>query len=84
MNLTIIGSNAEVDKKIKSILMWILPTKGNAFNTILENPKLKSQTIKLDGRTIVVKVTPKFISIDFGQCINKIYITWMIEVYSLF
>lgn len=70
INFTIMGSNADVDKKINTILRWILPTKGNTLISILDNPKVKSQTLNLDGRKITIQVENAFISINFGPTIK--------------
>lgn len=66
MTLTIMQSNTDADKKIKTILNWILPTKGDYLYSVLDTNGLKSQTLELDGRTINVKVQSFGIVIDFS------------------
>jgi|GEM_PF-4787938 len=70
MNLTILASTPEVDQKIRTILSWILPTKGNQLYSILDNASLKSQTITLDGRKISIDVEQTFIGVDFGPIVK--------------
>lgn len=70
MNFTIMGSNPEVDKKIKTILNMILPTKGNTLYSILDNVNLKSQTLRMDGRIVKIDVEKAFIGINFGPTIK--------------
>lgn len=66
MTLTIMQSNSDTDKKIKTILNWILPTKGDYLYSVLDTNGLKSQTIELDGRTINIRVQSFGIVLDFG------------------
>jgi hypothetical protein len=66
MGMSIFGSNPEVDQKLKTMFSWILPTKGGTLYSILDNPNCKSQTIKLDGRTVSIRVQSSAIDIDFG------------------
>ena len=70
MQLAIRASTPEIDKKFKTIFNWILPTKGNTLDSILKNPKVKSQTLKLDGRTVQIEVINLGIYITFGPTIK--------------
>ncbi|OOM05674.1 autolysin [Clostridium saccharobutylicum] len=66
MNLTILNTNSEVDKKIRTIFNWILPTQGNTLYSIGDDQNCKSQTLELDGRTVTIDVQQRFMSITFG------------------
>ncbi|WP_270565036.1 hypothetical protein [Clostridium beijerinckii] len=66
MTLIVMQSNPEIDKKIKTILNWILPTQGDYLYTVLDTNGLKSQTLQLDGRTVNIRVQSYGIAIDFG------------------
>ena len=52
--------------KLKTILNWILPTKGNDLYTIISNPTVENQTIKLDGRTVIITVKATSTVISFS------------------
>ena len=66
MNLTILNSNSDVDKKIRTIFNWILPTQGNTLYAIGDDKNCKSQTLELDGRTVTIEVQQRYISFTFG------------------
>lgn len=66
MSLGILQSNSDVDKKVKTILNWILPTQGDYLYSVLDTKGLQSQTLQLDGRTIIVRVQSYGIAIDFS------------------
>ena len=66
MAIAIFASNPILDAKYKTLFNWILPTKGNTLSSILDNPKVKTQTIELDGRTVFISVETHAINIDFG------------------
>lgn len=65
MNLTIYRTNADIDNKIRTILNWILPTKGNTLYSTIDVKGLQSQTLELDGRTVIINVQPRYLSITF-------------------
>jgi hypothetical protein len=66
INLTILQSDAQTDQKVKTILNWILPTKGDYLYSVLDTNGLKSQTLELDGRTVNIRVQSYGIAIDFS------------------
>lgn len=66
MSLSILRSDPEVDQKIKTILNMILPTQGDKLYSILDTPGLKTQTVELDGRTILIRVENYGLIVDFG------------------
>ncbi|MFL0163993.1 hypothetical protein [Candidatus Clostridium helianthi] len=66
INLTILQSDTETDKKVKTILNWILPTQGDYLYSVLDTNGLKSQTLELDGRTVNIRVQSYGIAIDFS------------------
>lgn len=66
MTLGVYQSNSEIDKKIKTILNWILPTKGDYLYNLLDTNSPQSQTLQLDGRTITVRVESYGIALDFS------------------
>lgn len=66
INLTILQSNSENDKKVKIILNWILPTQGDYLYSVLDTKDLKSQTLELDGRTVTISVQGYGLSINFS------------------
>ncbi|MZK49038.1 hypothetical protein [Clostridium beijerinckii] len=66
MTLNIYQSNSDVDKKVKTILNWILPTQGDYLYSVLDTNGLKSQTLELDGRTVNIRVQSYGIAIDFS------------------
>jgi len=65
MGIAIWASNPEIDKKLKTMFNWILPTKGNTLYNILDNPSCKSQIIELDGRTVTIDITNVY-DVNFG------------------
>jgi len=68
--LVINNSNLEVDKKIRAICDYILPTQGGTLYAILDTYGLRSQTLQLDGRSISIEITSFGICIDFGPIIR--------------
>jgi hypothetical protein len=66
MGLMILNSNSDVDKKIRTIFNWILPTQGNTLYAIGDDKNCKSQTLELDGRTVTIDVQQRYISFTFG------------------
>ncbi|MGV8980511.1 Ig-like domain-containing protein [Clostridium sp.] len=70
MNFTILGGDAEVDKKIRTILNLILPNDGNKLYSILDNVNLKSQVIYLGGRKVDIEAEKNFLSICFGPTMS--------------
>jgi FOG: Glucan-binding domain (YG repeat) len=66
MSLLIYQSSSEIDKKIRSSLNWILPTKGDYLYNVIDTKDLTSQTLELDGRTITIRVTSYGVALDFG------------------
>lgn len=66
MSLGIMQSNSDTDKKIKTILNWILPTKGDYLYSVLDTKGLQPQTLELDGRTVNIRIQSYGISINFG------------------
>jgi Bacterial surface proteins containing Ig-like domains len=67
MSLLIYQSSPEIDQKIKVILNWILPTKGLYLYNVLDTPTLKSKTLELDGRTVIIRVTSYGVALDFSK-----------------
>lgn len=49
------NSNEESDKALKAALNIILPTQGNRLYKILDDPKLKPQTLSLENRKIEIR-----------------------------
>jgi len=70
MELGIRGSDPQSDQKYKTIFNWILPTKGNSLYSIVDNVNLKSQTLKLDGRTVRIQVLSDEVVLTFGPTIK--------------
>jgi len=66
MNLFIFQSNAEYDKKIKTLLNWILPTKGDYLYNVLDDKNLTAQTLELDGRTVKIIIQNYGVQINFS------------------
>lgn len=66
MSLCIYQGGSEVDAKIKQILNMILPTQGDKLYSILDTAGLKTQTVELDGRTILIRVENYGLIVDFG------------------
>ena len=66
MTIVIMNSNPETDKKLNTILNWILPTQGNKLYDILDNATIKSQTIELDGRKVQIDIQRNYWNILFG------------------
>ena len=66
MTLIVMQSNSEIDKKVKTILNWVLPTQGNYLYNLLDTNSPQSQTLQLDGRTVTVRVESYGIALDFG------------------
>lgn len=66
MNLFIFQSDAENDKKIKTLLNWILPTKGDYLYNVLDDKNLTAQTLELDGRTVTIIIHNYGVQINFS------------------
>ncbi|GKX68915.1 hypothetical protein rsdtw13_41730 [Clostridium sp. TW13] len=55
--MLLMQSNAEIDKKYKTIFNLILPKSGNTLYMILDKPNLpKTQVVYLDGRRIEISI----------------------------
>ena len=70
IRLGIKANSPRVDKRYNTILNLILPTKGNALYSIISSPNLKSQTLKLDGRVVIIAVNKIEIAVTFGPTIK--------------
>lgn len=70
MRIAIFKSDVNFDKKLKIIFGYILPQSGNKLYSILDNPKTKSQTIKLDNRKVYIEVSNTSIMVEFGPIIK--------------
>lgn len=65
MDLSFSVNNPAMDK-IKTILNWILPTRGNDLYTMLNNPAVRTVTFELDGRKVILIVEQTYVNIWFG------------------
>lgn len=70
MYLTIYNSTPEVDKKIRTLLGYILPTQSGKLYSILDTPNLKPQTVTLDGRKVRITIQHYGINIAFGPIVK--------------
>ena len=66
----IFNSSLEHDEVIKKTLEVIIPGSGSRLYSILDNPNLKSQTLNLGGRKVVISMEDYGIKVLFGPIIK--------------